>query len=306
MGLGGSHHDSLGQSSSIDSDSSRRFDAALFATLDELEKNKIDYALIGGVAAYAHARPRSTQDIDIFVRPEDADNLLKILEKSGFETTRVDESWLFKAFKDGVLIDIIFRSEMNLYFDEEMNRHALLQQYHGRTIRVVSPEDLIILKCAAHSEAGHHHWHDALAVLAQAKIDWDYLIHRARKAPRRLLALLIYAQSVDIWVPNAQIHRLFLTIFGDDVIPRPRAEEVKKDVYLQAKIKDALAESRDTGALDAEVLIQGDKVVVRGQASDEERKQAILGVVEKHSHGLEVENQIEVADWQAPKDIEAV
>src|SRR5690606_15329121 len=57
--------------------------------------------------------------------------------------------------------------------------------------------------------------HDALAVLSQSKLDWDYLLHRSRKAPRRLLALLIYAQSSDIWIPNHPIQRLYGTIFLD-------------------------------------------------------------------------------------------
>src|SRR4051812_12724008 len=122
--FGRPHDDSKGESSSVDTEASRRFDTALFSTLDAVEAKKIDYALIGGVAAFTHGRPRPTQDIDIFVRPEDADNLLEVLKDLGFEINRFNPSWIFKAYKENVLIDIIFRSEGNLYFDEEMSKHT--------------------------------------------------------------------------------------------------------------------------------------------------------------------------------------
>src|SRR3954467_12552223 len=94
LSFGRPHSDSKGQSSSVETEESKRFDSALFSTLDALEKNKISYGLIGGVAAYTHGRPRPTQDIDIFLRPEDADNVLEVLKDSGFETNRFNPTWI--------------------------------------------------------------------------------------------------------------------------------------------------------------------------------------------------------------------
>jgi hypothetical protein len=315
LSLGGVHNDSKGQSSGVETEDSKRFNSALFATLDSLEKNKIDYALIGGVAASTHGRPRPTQDIDIFVRPEDAEGILEIFKNAGFETKRFDPSWLFKAYKDDVLIDVIFRSEANIYFDDEMSKHSVVQQYRGRAMRVVSPEDFVIIKCAAHSEEGPHHWHDALAVLSQAKIDWDYLIHRARKAPRRLLALLIYAQAVDMWVPDAHIDKLYFSIFGSkrsvpEAEPKSRnhahVRSQTGDHYLAAKIREALAESETTATMDVDVLVQDEKVVVRGQTMTEEQSRAVTELIKKTAPGLLVENQLQVAHWEAPSSVEAL
>lgn len=39
--------------------------------IDSLQKNNVDYALIGGFAMVLHGMPRTTQDVDLFVRPED-------------------------------------------------------------------------------------------------------------------------------------------------------------------------------------------------------------------------------------------
>src|SRR5690606_19264521 len=110
-GLGGIHKDSQGQSSSLNTEAGRRFDITLFSALDALEKSKASYAIIGGIAASSLGRPRSTQDIDIFVRPEDADAILEVLKLAGFRTEQTNPTWLFKAFKEDVPVDIIFRSE---------------------------------------------------------------------------------------------------------------------------------------------------------------------------------------------------
>jgi hypothetical protein len=82
----------------------------LFTALQALEERDVPYALIGGIAAKELGRPRVTHDIDIFVKPDDADNVLKILKEKGFEIERRDPFWLYKAWRDEVLVDIIFRS----------------------------------------------------------------------------------------------------------------------------------------------------------------------------------------------------
>jgi hypothetical protein len=39
--------------------------------LRELEQNRIDYVLVGGVALNLHGIVRATEDIDLFVRPDE-------------------------------------------------------------------------------------------------------------------------------------------------------------------------------------------------------------------------------------------
>ncbi len=195
------------------------FDKTLFAAIDAMEARKIPFAMIGGIAASAISRPRSTHDIDFFCRPEDADAALEALSSAGFETEKVDARWLYKGWMGEMMVDIIFKSEGDIYFDDEMHKRASRVPYHGRTIPAVSPEDLIVIKAAVAREDGPHHWHDALAILSHATVDWNYLMKRARKAARRILSLLIYAQSNDIWIPNSIIVNLFQSIFGDQVRP---------------------------------------------------------------------------------------
>ena len=207
------------QASARQTEMGETFNRVLFAVLDALQERSIPHGLIGGVAASGLGRPRSTHDIDIFVRPEDAEAALVALAAKGFETERTDPRWLFKGWLDEMMVDIIFKSSGDIYFDDEMHRRCKLIPYHGRNIPAVSPEDMIIIKCAVHSELGPHHWHDALAILSHATLDYNYLLSRARRATRRVLALLIYAQSNDIWIPNDVIQILFQNVFNNQSSP---------------------------------------------------------------------------------------
>src|SRR5690606_41733525 len=92
----------------------------LFVVVEIFEYSQIPYALIGGLAVKTLGRPRITHDIDFFVCPEDAPKLLDILAQSGFKTQKRDPHWLFKAWKKDILIDIIFKSSGDIYFDEDV------------------------------------------------------------------------------------------------------------------------------------------------------------------------------------------
>jgi hypothetical protein len=301
-------------------DGTNRFNQTLLATIDALEAAKIDYALIGGVASHGLGRPRTTHDIDVFVRPEDAVTSLDALSKSGFKIEKTDPTWLFKAFKNDILVDIIFKSRGEIYFDSEMSRRAKLVEYHGRRVRAVAPEDLIIIKCVVHDEIGPHHWHDALALLSNASLDWDYLLKRARRAPRRLLSLLFYAQSIDIWVPDRVIHELYKTVFGETGQmhyrrnPQPAAapSDLRKhaDAYVIANVKSALASDTRTGEQDVTVVLErdrgGERLVLRGEVVSEERRRLIEAVVREAVPSIRLENQLRVQIITPPDEAEDV
>jgi len=307
----------------------QRFNQALFSALDALEEAGIAYAVIGGVASSGLGRPRATHDIDIFVSPDDAGATLKALEKYDFTTEKTDPVWLFKAFKDEILVDIIFKSRGDIYFDTEMANRARFIGYHGRSVRTVSPEDLVIIKCVVHDEIGPHHWHDALAVLSHATIDWPYLLKRARRAPRRLLALLVYAQSNDIFVPNWAVFQLFREVYGDvtqhvpqgvshtqsmmtsppqakPATPLHLAQRHHAPQYIVARLKEGLAEDPRTGEQDLKFSVEGNRILVRGEVLSEERKRAADSLIRELAPGFEVENNIRVSVHSGPEGVEEV
>lgn len=174
-----------------------------------MEEKGIPYGLIGGIASSGLGRPRTTRDIDIFVKPHDAVRALEALEDRGFRTEKTDPNWIFKAFREGVQVDIIFKTVADIYLDQEMLSRLVVTTFAGHRVRLVPPEDLLLIKALAHDEAAPRHWFDALGILASTDLDWNYLVRRGRRAEHRLLALLLYAQSLDIHVPKRAIRSLF-------------------------------------------------------------------------------------------------
>jgi predicted nucleotidyltransferase len=168
----------------------------------------VPHLLIGGVAGGVYGRPLETIDIDFFVRPDDADLAIEALRQAGFDTQRTAPHWLYKAHRSGVVIDVIFCSSGDVYLDEEMLNRAREGEAHGVRVRLISPEDLIVLKALAHSEPTSRYWFDALAVLPRSEIDWPYLIERARHGPKRILSLLVFAQSIDLPVPTSAVRAI--------------------------------------------------------------------------------------------------
>lgn len=193
---------------------------AFLAVLDEtvaaMDEAEIPYVLMGGIASATVGRPRWTHDIDLFVTPHDARRVLQALEAKGFGTEETYADWLYKAFKGEQLVDIIFKSTGDVYLDEEMLERACHRPFKGREVRVIPSEDLIVIKALVHNEHMPRHWHDALALIANNDdLDWDYLLKRARKGARRVLSLLLYAQSNDLVVPTSAVRELFALIEGD-------------------------------------------------------------------------------------------
>jgi predicted nucleotidyltransferase len=159
-------------------------------------------------------RPRWTHDIDLLVRPDDARDVLDALRGAGFTTEETDPVWIYKAFKDDVMVDIIFMVMGGIYLDDEMRAHSIERDYDGLRLRILSPEDQIVIKAIVHREETSRHWFDSLAILGRAQLDWNYLLHRGRVGARRLLALLISAQSADILVPTWVIRRLYEEVYA--------------------------------------------------------------------------------------------
>ena len=179
-------------------------------TAEVLADGHVPHVFMGGLASAALGRPRWTHDIDVFVGPQDNQRALAVLEAAGFTTQETDAEWLFKALKDDVLVDVIFRSSGSVILDKEMVARARRATVAGAQVPVIPAEDLIVIKALVFKERAPRHWYDALALLQRTDLDWSYLIKRALAYDhRRVLSLLIYARSEDRAVPAEAIQKLF-------------------------------------------------------------------------------------------------
>jgi predicted nucleotidyltransferase len=179
-----------------------------------LDADGVPFVIIGGVAVASYGRNRWTHDLDLFLRDRfDASRALDVLAERGFAIQETNEHWLYKAIKRGVLVDLLFKAMGDIYLDDEMLERSQVKDFKGRSIRVIPPEDLIVIKAVIHDEETPRHWYDALSIIAAAEIDWDYLLARSIRGPRRMLSLLVYAESNDLVVPERVMRSLFSSIY---------------------------------------------------------------------------------------------
>jgi len=190
------------------------FQRVLRRAIGAIEDAHVPYAVIGGLASAVHGRTRFSEDVDVLVRPVDAERALEALAQAGFATERTFPDWLSKATSEGVLVDVLFAIQDAMYLDEPMLARVRSTTFAGCTMRVAAPEDLLITKASSFNEATPHYWYDALALLTAPELDWDYLAERARLAPRRLLSLLVFAESCDVFVPPRVVKTLIEAVYG--------------------------------------------------------------------------------------------
>jgi hypothetical protein len=244
----------------------------------------LPHAFMGGIASTALGRPRWTHDIDLCVRPGDARAMLAAFADAGYQTEETDPSWLFKATRDGVLVDLIFESTGGIVLDDEMLSRVRQGSFGDLRLNVLGPEDLLVIKAIVHREHRQRHWFDALALVETGELDWPYLLRRASPNPRRVASLLLYAQTDGLRVPDWVIESL---------LEQAREQETGAgvpDEYLVAHACEALAADPRTAELELDVSVDGREVIVAGTVATPERQAAVGEVVAKALPGREVRN----------------
>jgi predicted nucleotidyltransferase len=194
----------------------QRFGEVLREAVEVVKGEGVPYAVFGSIASVTWGRPSSAGDVDILLQPQDAPRVLKAFDRAGFDTEETDPGWLLKAVKDGVLVDLIHKIRGDIYLDDEMIRRSVQGEYLGSRFRLIAPEDSLLIEAMGTESETPEHWFNALAIIAQRELDWDYVLHRARTGTRRMLALLIYAQSTDLPVPDAVVRALYDTIYAEE------------------------------------------------------------------------------------------
>jgi predicted nucleotidyltransferase len=184
-----------------------------------LEEHDVPFLVVGSIAADAHGDehwPRPGSDIDLMVREDDAARAQKILGENGFHVEPPDEDWLLKVYREGVLVDIIFRAAATITLDDEMLERARVRPIEGRSVRVISPEDYVVIQSRTFSRATPDHWFNALGVLDRSTVDWDYIVQRSEDGRERLLAFLLFARASSVPVPVRVIRELFASTYRSD------------------------------------------------------------------------------------------
>src|SRR2546421_10634107 len=80
----------------------------LKVAVSTLREADVPFVLGGSLAAWARGGPEPQNDLDLMLKPEDADAALQALEAAGMRPERTPEEWLYKAWDGEGRIDLIF------------------------------------------------------------------------------------------------------------------------------------------------------------------------------------------------------
>ncbi len=122
----------------------------MFAFLDE----EVEFIVVGGFAVAFHGHPRSTGDIDLWIRcsAENASRVWKALREFGaplFDLTLEDLQTPGMVFQMGVVpsrIDVIMEIE-GVIFDDAWKEHLIID-VEGMKVPVIGKRQLLVNKKA--------------------------------------------------------------------------------------------------------------------------------------------------------------
>jgi hypothetical protein len=143
----------------------------------------IPFLLGGSLASWARGGPETRHDLDLMIKPADADRALEALADVGMRPERPPEEWLVKAWDGDVLVDLIFFPKGMEVTDDVLARGDELSVL-GMELRVMALEDVVVTKLKAITE--HHLRYEGLLSIARAlreQIDWDDVRRRTEDSP---------------------------------------------------------------------------------------------------------------------------
>jgi hypothetical protein len=98
-----------------------------------------------------HGAPESTHDVDLVVPESTVEQAAQSLAQDGFRIERPPEDWLFKAYLEDAMVDVLHRLN-GVPVDDELLARAELSEVLGLRIPVLPPTEVIVTKLQALSE----------------------------------------------------------------------------------------------------------------------------------------------------------
>jgi hypothetical protein len=148
-----------------------------------LREHNVPFALGGGLAAWARGGPITQNDLDLMVKPEDADRALNALAAAGMRPERPPEEWLYKAWHEDVMIDLIFYPS-GLEITNEVLDRADVVSVAAVSTPVLALEDVLVTMLNALDE--HALDYSRLVAIARSlreQINWPQLRNRTAGSP---------------------------------------------------------------------------------------------------------------------------
>jgi putative nucleotidyltransferase-like protein len=148
-----------------------------------LEAREVPYLLGGGLGCWARGGPPSSNDIDLMVKPEDAERAQEALAEAGMRPETPPEQWLLKAWDGDILIDLIFEPS-GMRIDDEVIARGDELSVMAMQIRVMALDDILVTKLLALDEHSAD-YRDLILITRSLReqIDWAKLREQTAESP---------------------------------------------------------------------------------------------------------------------------
>jgi len=148
-----------------------------------LEAHRVPFLLGGSLACWARGGPAVAGDLDLMVKPVDAERALAALVGIGMREDRPPEEWLLKAWDGGHMVDLIFEAA-GLPITDDVFARAEEMSVGAMTIPVMALEDVLTTKLWAMDERSLDY--EQVLQIARSlreQIDWDEVRARTADSP---------------------------------------------------------------------------------------------------------------------------
>jgi hypothetical protein len=148
-----------------------------------LEGPGIPYVLGGGLGCWARGGPPSSNDIDLMVKPKDAERAQEALAEAGMRAETPPEQWLLKAWDGDILVDLIFEPS-GMTIDDEVIARGEELSVMAMQIRIMDLNDILITKLLALDEHSAD-YRDLILITRSLReqIDWARLREETSSSP---------------------------------------------------------------------------------------------------------------------------
>jgi hypothetical protein len=167
-----------------------------------IEAQGVPYLLGGGLGCWARGGPPSSNDIDLMIKPEDAERAQEALAEAGMRPESPPEQWLLKAYDGDILVDLIFEPS-GMRIDDEVIARGDDLSVMAMNIRVMNLNDLLITKLMALDE--HSVDYGDLILITRSlreQIDWTRIREETASSP---FAIAFFALADGLGIcPAAQ------------------------------------------------------------------------------------------------------
>jgi hypothetical protein len=157
-----------------------------FSILKEIEKNGIDYMVVGSMASTVYGEPRMTHDLDVVIQVSvrDVQKLEDLFRREKFycpplEVLRSEivhhGQFNLIHYESGLKVDLFICKETEHALCE-FKRRRRIPFWNENEVYLASPEDIILKKLEYFRQGGSEkHLKDIKGILAETELDDDYL-----------------------------------------------------------------------------------------------------------------------------------